>query len=405
MGKGSSSAPDPDPNIGKAALKQAETGEQWLEFAKDQFAISNERQVELDALTKRVSELQIGLAQDQATWSREDRERYESVFKPLQDEYIKEAQEYGSEERQDQAAAEARADVQQAAATARDANARNSASMGLDPTSGRYQGMERATDMGYALAEAGATNSARQNVRDKAMALKADAINLGNGLPAQALSAAGGSVGAGGAAAGTQMGANGQFLQSANIMGQGFQGAMSGYAGQAQTLNNLYSNQLDAWKAEQQVSATSAAGLGKAIGGIAGFFMSDENVKEDKQEIPEGDALDQLNDLPVEEWKYKDGVEDSGQHVGTYAQDFQRVTGKGDGKKIAVVDAIGLTMKALQDLDSKVDRFADALGLGAVAEEPPPTPKKSAQKKQAPAKRPMPQRNMGEEAAGLGAFA
>ncbi|RUQ78323.1 tail fiber domain-containing protein, partial [Brucella abortus] len=56
MGKSSQSAPDPDPNIGKAALKQAETGEEWLAFAKDAFAISQERQKELDALTKRVTE-------------------------------------------------------------------------------------------------------------------------------------------------------------------------------------------------------------------------------------------------------------------------------------------------------------------------------------------------------------
>ncbi|WP_432475294.1 tail fiber domain-containing protein (plasmid) [Brucella anthropi] len=403
MGKGSSSAPDPDPNIGKAALKQAETGEQWLSFAKDQFAISNERQAELDALTKRVSELQIGLASDQANWSREDRERYDKVFKPLQDEYLKEVEEYGSEDKQTEAAAEARADVQQAAQTAKDANARNAASMGLDPTSGRYQGMERATDMGYALAEAGAANTARQNVRDKALALKADAINLGNGLPAQALSGAGGSVGAGAAATGAMQTANNQYLASTGIMGQGFQGAMSGYAGQANTLNNLYSNQLDAWKAEQQVAATSAAGLGKAIGGIAGFFMSDENVKEDKQEIPDGEALDAINDLPVEEWKYKDGVEDGGRHVGTYAQDFQRVTGKGDGQKIAVVDAIGLTMKAVQDLDSKFERLADAVGIGDAAEQQQRQPAKKPAAKKSPARR-QPQA-MPEEALGLGAYA
>ena len=58
MGKGSSSAPAPDPQIGAAALKQAETGEKWLEFATDAFAVSQVRQKELDALTTKVTQQQ-----------------------------------------------------------------------------------------------------------------------------------------------------------------------------------------------------------------------------------------------------------------------------------------------------------------------------------------------------------
>ncbi len=53
MGKGSSSAPAPDPKIGEAALKQAQTGEDWLSFARDAFAVSEVRQKELDDLTNR----------------------------------------------------------------------------------------------------------------------------------------------------------------------------------------------------------------------------------------------------------------------------------------------------------------------------------------------------------------
>ncbi|EHK57742.1 hypothetical protein [Allomesorhizobium alhagi] len=88
MGKGSSSAPSPDKNIGKAALLQAETGVEWMNFAKDAFAVSQERQVELDALTKEVTGMQLGIAKDQADWSRADRERYETTFKPIEDEFI-----------------------------------------------------------------------------------------------------------------------------------------------------------------------------------------------------------------------------------------------------------------------------------------------------------------------------
>ena len=63
--------------------------------------------------------------------------------------------------------------------------------------------------------------------------------------------------------------------------------------------------------------------------------------------------------MPVEKWKYKDGVADEGQHIGVYAEDFQQATGMGDGKTINLVDGLGLTMKAVQELSEKVD----SLGL------------------------------------------
>jgi hypothetical protein len=59
------------------------------------------------------------------------------------------------------------------------------------------------------------------------------------------------------------------------------------------------------------------------------------------------------------------GIEDGGEHVGPYAEDMQRVTGLGDGKSIKVQDALGLTMRAVQDVSRKVDRIAQQVGLGA----------------------------------------
>lgn len=366
MGKGSSSAPAPDPQIGAAALKQAETGEAWLSFAKDAFAVSEERQKELDALTNRVTEQQLGLATDQAKWSREDRDRYNTVYKPIEDDFIKEATNYATEERQAEAAAEARADVQTAAANNRAATERANASMGVTPGSGRFTGVQAASDLGTTLAEAGAANTSRQAVRDKGLALKADVANLGKGLPAQAAAGAGGSVAASGTALGGAQGTNSQALAASTIMNAGYGGAMQGYAGQASTLNQSYGLQLDAWKTQQQMKAQNAAGIGSFLGGVGGLIFSDEELKENKEEIDDGEALEALKSMPVEEWDYKEGVADEGHHVGTYAQDFQRATGKGDGRTIPVQDAIGITMKAVQDLDNKLDATIEAIGLGDV---------------------------------------
>lgn len=364
MGKGSSSsAPDPDPNIGKAALMQAETGQQWLQFASDAFDVSQDRQKELDALTTQVTNQQLGLATDQANWAREDRDRYETTFKPVEDEFVKEASNYDTAERQNEAAAEARGDVSTAAANARAASERQSASMGISPTSGRFAGIQATTDMNSTLAEAGAANSARQAVRDKGLALKADVANLGRGNAATAASGAAGSVSASGTAlAGTQA-TNAQSLSAANIMNSGYAGAMQGYSGMGSTLNQQYGLQLDGWKTEQQTAAANASGIGSFLGGVVGLF-SDENVKENKEPVADGSGLDAVNSMPIDEWDYKDGVADEGRHIGTYAQDFQRATGKGDGHSIPVVDAIGVTMKAIQDLDKKVDQMSAAIGLG-----------------------------------------
>lgn len=366
MGKGSSSAPAPDPKIGEAALKQAQTGEDWLSFARDAFAVSEVRQKELDDLTNRVTEQQLGLATDQAKWSREDRDRYNSVYQPLEDDFIKEATNYATEDRQNEAAAEARADVQTAAANNRAATERANAAVGITPGSGRFAGVQAASDLGTTLAEAGAANTSRQAVRDKGLALKADVVNLGKGLPAQAAAGAGGSVAASGAALGGAQGTNSQALAASTIMNAGYGGAMQGYSGQASTLNQQYGLQLEGWKTQQELKAKNAAGIGSFLGGVGGLIFSDEELKENKEEIDEGEALDALNSMPVEQWDYKEGVADEGRHVGTYAQDFQRATGKGDGHTIPVQDAIGITMKAVQDLDKKLDATIDAIGLGGV---------------------------------------
>lgn len=384
MGKSTGSAPAPDPNIGKSALMQAETGQQWLGFAKDAFQVSQERQKELDALTTRVTEQQLGLATDQAKWARDDRARYDSTFKPIEDQFVKEASNYGTEARQQEAAGEARADVAQAGANARAATERNAAAMGINPTSGRYAGIQATNDMNQTLTEASAANSARQAVRDKGLALKADVANLGRGLPASAAGGAAGSVSASGTALGGAQATNGQAMAAPGIVAQGYQGQMAGYQGMGNTLNTQYGLQLDAWKTEQQMKAQSAAGFGSFLGGIAGMlpFPSDENVKHDKTDIDEGAALEAVENMPVTEWTYDEGVGDGGRHIGPMAQDFKRETGKGDGKSIAPQDAIGLAFKAVQDLNAKVDRIGEMIGLGDDSDKKVAPKKKAKQQQQ-----------------------
>lgn len=362
MGGKKSKAPAPDPQIGEAAKMQAQIAGEWLDFSKEQFAIGNERQKDIDALTKRVTEQQLA-TQDQANaWAKEDRDRYKSVFQPMEDQYVKDAQNWDSAERQDKLASEAKADVLSSAAQQRGATQRSMAAMGVSPTSGRFAGVDRAGENQTTLAAAGAQNTARNTVRSQGMAMKADALNIGKGLPAQAAAGAGLGLTAGSSALNGNLAANASWGQNNSIMSNGFQGAAAGYGQQASILNQQYQNQLSAWNAQQQANASGTAGLWSGIGTAAGMGMmafSSKELKEDKTPV-EG-ALDAVNSMPVEEWTYKEGVADEGRHIGPYAEDFQAATGKGDGKTINLMDAVGVNMKATQELSQKVDQVADAV--------------------------------------------
>lgn len=268
-GGGGGGSPAPDPQIGQAAVMNAQTGADWLNFAKEQFATGNVRQESMDALTNKVINQQLDTQDQQNQWALEDRTRYKEKFQPLQDEFVDTAKNYDSPERQAQMAGEAKADVLKSADTQEQINQRQMASMGLNPASGRFQGIERAQDLNTALSSAGAQNSARQSVRDKGLALKADAINMGNGLPSQSAAAASMGLNAGNSAVGNSSTANGNWRSNVGIVGQGFGGAMQGFANQGNILNNMYGNQVSQWSAQQQANSASAAGTGAIVGGIA----------------------------------------------------------------------------------------------------------------------------------------
>ena len=269
-GKGGGSAPAADPNVGKAALENIQLGRDWLGFAKEQFDVGNIRQEELDELTKKVTEQQLKTQDETSAWAKEDRDRYKNTFQPLQDEFIQTAKEYDTPEKQEAMAAEAVADVRQQAAMATDANARTMASMGVNPNSGKWQATAKAQDTLGSLSAAGAANTARQQTRDKALALKADAINMGNGLASSTASAYGLGLNAGNSAVGNAGAAEGNWRANVGIVGQGYGGAMQGVQGGAGILNQQHSNQISAWSAQQQAGAANAGGLMSGIGTIAG---------------------------------------------------------------------------------------------------------------------------------------
>lgn len=312
---GGNSAPKSDPNIGLAAMKSAETGEDMLDWMKSQAEVTN-------------------------AWAKEDRDRQQSVFIPLQDKYIAEAQSWDSAGRKDARATAAVADTRLQARLASGSRLRNAMAMGVNPASGAYQSGSAKAALGEGLAAAGAANNARRQVEAEAEAKRANAINLGSGLavnPATSMGLSNGALQAGGSA------------------------AMQGYGQQGSLLNADYQNRMSTWQANQQ----SQAGIFGALGTVAGMLplgamLSSKEAKTDKRPLPDGAALGAIRKMPVERWRYKPGMGDGGEHVGTYAEDFAKATGQGDGKVIDITSAIGVTMGAIRDLDRKVDKLARA---------------------------------------------
>lgn len=273
MGGKKSKAPAPDPQIGEAAKMQAAIAAEWLDFSREQFAIGNERQKGIDALTQRVTEQQLA-TQDRANqWAQEDRDRYKTVFQPMEDQYVKDANNWDDWARRENMAAEAKADVLINASQQRGATQRSMAAMGVNPNSGRFAGVDRAAEQQTGLAAAGAQNTARNQVRAQGMAMRADALNIGKGLPSQAAGAAGLGLTAGSSALNGNLAANASWGQNNSIMGQGFQGAAAGYGQQANILNQQYQGQLSAWNAQQQANASGTAGLWGGIGTAAGLGL------------------------------------------------------------------------------------------------------------------------------------
>lgn len=359
-----------DPLVGYASVMQAVTGQEWLNTAKDQFNVANQRQEKIDALTTKVTESQLK-AQEQATqWAAEDRDRYKSVYQPMEDEYIDTAKNWASTDKQAAAASEAKADVMNAAAQQQQTRQRQMAAMGVSPNSGRFAGTERAADVDVALASAGAQNNARSTLRNQAVALQTDALNMGKGLPSQASSTLGLGVNAGSAAAGTAI--SGAQLANSNYstLANGYGGAMQGWSGMTSGLNTQFQNQLAAAKYNDSASS----GLWGGIGSVAGLALSafaapsSKGIKTDKQ--PVRGVLDAVRKMPVERWTYKPGIADGGRHIGPYAEDFQKATGSGDGKTINMIDAIGVTMGAVQELADKVDRLAPPKGGRGIGRRP-----------------------------------
>ena len=159
---------------------------------------------------------QTNLANQQAQIAQEQYDDWKNDFLPLQHDLVREARGAGSQMELDNAAEKANADVTQAFGRGKAELAGRLSSLGIDPSQGRFATTFGRYGLGEAAASAGAQNTARQSVMDKAWGKKLDVYGMGRGIPAQA----GAGLGAAAAMQG-QIGANAANASSRNAMGIG----------------------------------------------------------------------------------------------------------------------------------------------------------------------------------------
>jgi hypothetical protein len=269
FGKGGGGGSSADPQVGKAALMQAKTGDDWLAFSKSAYDDSQARQAVTDGLNNQVTTQQLSDMKDASTRSNDQWDRYNTLFKPVEDRMVSDANNYDTPAAQAAAAATAKADVMSNASQAQEQNSRQMASMGISPTSGRFAGVDRSNDLSTALAAAGAENGAREQVKATGMALREGVANFGRGNTATAAQQVGLGLQAGNSAVNNSLAADASARANTNVMAQGFQGAQQGYGSQAGILSNQRQQNIAVNQGNQQAGAANTA----AVGGLAAAGM------------------------------------------------------------------------------------------------------------------------------------
>jgi hypothetical protein len=279
------SSPPPPPDLGPMAEASADVARIQQQTAREQLEWGREQDANNQELLQTVLDIQLPAMREQFEQAQSDRQRYETLFRPMEDAFQKEAEEYDSPERRESERAKALADT----TTQFDQQRKNALSRlegyGVDPSQTRNAALDIGTRTAQAAASVAAVATADKRVEDTGRALRSDAINMGRGALSNAAQFYGASVGAGGQAQQGQYGAVSSGV-GALTSGQGFSGqALQGYNQSSNIMNSGFQNEMQVYQAEQD----QTAGMMSAVGGMAGMFMADGGMPGDMQEgMPAG---------------------------------------------------------------------------------------------------------------------
>lgn len=93
---------------------------------------------------------------------------------------------------------------------------------------------------------------------------------------------------------------------------------------------------------------------GSIVGLIAAIISSSRTFKRDNKELDKQEVLSKMMELEVENWKYN---WDESNHIGCYAEDFNKTFGTGKEKEIQTVDVVGVLMASIQAQQEQIEEL------------------------------------------------
>ena len=295
MGAKPSTAPAPDPRLVEAQIKS-------MGIQDDAIKRVMQQSDEIQPLQK--EQLQFGLETARTAYDQSQQDRSwmldrRGSLTTMQDTLAQDARSFNTEDKANELAGKAMADVNQGFANADGQQTRALARMGVNPSSGKALAMGNQTAIAKATALAAAGSGARDRARTEGYALTDRATNALAGYPAMGMQAT--QSGAGFGASGTTI-AN-QGLAGMNS-GYGAAGTMAGQMGSNAT--GMYGAQAS-YKVGADKAAADANPMGALIGagaqlGAAQIKYSDRRLKQDIELV----GRDERTGLNLYEFAYKD---------------------------------------------------------------------------------------------------
>lgn len=354
-----------DPAVGRASEANAAVAERAQNLAEQNWQWNKQLTEKYAPIYEKLVNSAIAQSDQNAAQSKDQWDQYTNIFQPIENQMAAEAVNYDSPAETARREGLAAADVSKQFDASKAQTAREMGRMGVSPTSS--MGLQALTDQGNteALAKAGAVTKSRNDTKLLGMSLRQDAARFGRNQTGTGLAASAAALQGGQAAGG--------IMSNQTAQGNAA-GTTQGLMGTAVAGNNSAGNlALNQWNTKVQAQAQSDSGLGSLLGTVGGAAItkwSSKDLKEDKKPVDDSKALEGLMKVPVEDWKYKDGVEDGGRHVGPYAQDMNQEFGNGvapGGVGLDMISVSGKHHAAIRALGKDVKAIKKSLGLERIA--------------------------------------
>lgn len=271
------SPPDTNPGMIASAQSSVEVAKIQEALARESLDFYKQQYEEFKPALKQILQGELDAQAANKTRADEYAAYERDTFRPVEEELVKQAQEYNTEAKREELARTAAADVGQAFGVARGQQDRQLAAAGIRPNSNRFAALNQTMLTQEALARAGAQNQARSTAQDKGTALMYDAAGLGRNLATNASTAYGVSLN-------SAQGAKASGMTGGQMMGQGYQNAGNLYGGASSsygTAGNIYGQEFNArmqgYQAQQEAAAAPWRAGGTLLGGWAsgGFKFAD----------------------------------------------------------------------------------------------------------------------------------